>query len=69
MMLLRGTVGSCVWCSTLFSDAACAGSVAGFDTLGTVGAECIAVLSQGVLGVRAVRVLKAQILRVLGVVR
>ena len=28
-----------------FSDAACAGSIAGFDTLGTAGAECIAVLS------------------------
>ena len=46
MMLLRGTVGSCVWCSTLFSDAACAGSVAGFDTLGITGAHCIAVLSK-----------------------
>ena len=29
----------------LFSDAACAGSIAGFDTLGTADAECIAVLS------------------------
>ena len=27
-----------------FSEAACAGSIAGFDTLDTAGAECIAVL-------------------------
>ena len=45
MMLLRGTVYSYVWCSILFSDAASAGSIAGFDTLGTAGAKCIAVLS------------------------
>ena len=41
MTLLRG-ISSCVY---FFSDAACAGSIAGFDTLGTAGAECIAVLS------------------------
>ena len=28
----------------IFSEAACAGSIAGFDTLDTAGAECIAVL-------------------------
>ena len=29
----------------IFSDAACAGSISGFNTLGNAGAECIAVLS------------------------
>ena len=29
----------------IFSDAACAGIFAGFDTLGTAGAECITLLS------------------------
>ena len=29
---------------TFSSDAACSGSIAGFDTLDTAGAECIAVL-------------------------
>ena len=39
----RGTVCSYVWCSILFfSDAACAGRIAGFDTLDTAGAESIA---------------------------
>ena len=46
MMLLRGTVCSYVWSSILFfSDPVCADSIAGFDTLGTAGAECITVLS------------------------
>ena len=43
-MLLRGTVCSYVWCSILFSDSAYAGSITGFDTLDTAGAESIAVL-------------------------
>ena len=43
--MLRGTLCSYVWCSIhFFSDAACAGSIAGLDTLDTAGAECIEVL-------------------------
>ena len=34
----------CMVFDTFFSEAACAGSIAGFDTLDTAGAECIAVL-------------------------
>ena len=40
MMMLHGTVCLYVWCSILkyfFSDAACAGNIAGFDTLDTAG--------------------------------
>ena len=44
MMLLDGTVCWYVWCSIRFSDAACAGSIEGFDTLDSASAECIAVL-------------------------
>ena len=44
MMLLRGRVCSYVRCLILLSDASCAGSIAGFDTLDTAGAESIAVL-------------------------
>ena len=35
----------CMVFDTFFSDATFAGSIAGFDTLGTAGAECVAVLS------------------------
>ena len=71
-MLLHGTICSYVSCSILSPDAAYASSIAGFDSLSTAGAECIAVLSSvvsqilRVLGVWAVRVLKAQKMRVLG---
>ena len=79
------TVGRCVgaWCCCMvhvrgygvryfFSEAACDGSIAAFDTLDTAGAEFIAVLLYvvseilRVLGVWSVRALKAQILRVPG---
>ena len=44
MILLRGIACSDVWCSILFSDATCAGNIAGFDAVDTAGAESIAVL-------------------------
>ena len=33
-----------LWCLIFFAEAACAGSITGFDTLDTAGAERIAVL-------------------------
>ena len=42
MMLLNGTC-LCIQC-LIHSEVACAGSIAGFDTLDTAGVECIAVI-------------------------